>query len=68
VVHGDVDPGRLVRTTGSRALASATLLGLAAWWGREGMVEWLVGEGGANVGGGGGVAGVLYEEEGRGRG
>jgi hypothetical protein len=53
VVHGDVDPGRLVRTTGSRALASATLLGLAAWWGREGMVEWLVGEGDADVGGGG---------------
>jgi hypothetical protein len=63
VAHHGADPDRSVRTTGSRALASATLLGLAAWWGREEMVEWLVGEGGADVGSGGGVAGVLYEEE-----
>lgn len=37
VTHCGADANRLVRRTVSRGLAGATLLGLAAWCGREGM-------------------------------
>ncbi|KAK4039311.1 hypothetical protein C8A01DRAFT_36732 [Parachaetomium inaequale] len=53
-VYG-ADPRRWVRATGTRDLTSASLLGLAAWYGRSAQTRWLLARGADAVG----IAGVV---------